>query len=163
MIAEFKLRLYLETTVFNWYFDERPEHEEVVRLFEAIRAGKFAGYTSGYVTDELRKAPEPKRTNMLDLIEAYGIVSLEPHPKATSLAETYRNAGIIPQSQGYDSLHVAAASLYDIDVVVSYNFHHINRDKVKALVPGVNADWGLSKIVILTAKEVFDYVEFFRE
>ena len=37
-----KLRLYLETTVFNYYFDEdRPGHEDVLRLFEAIKAGKY--------------------------------------------------------------------------------------------------------------------------
>ena len=56
MWENFRLKLYIETTTFNWYFDERPEHEEVVRLFEAIRAGQFARYTSQYVTDELRRA-----------------------------------------------------------------------------------------------------------
>lgn len=163
MSVEFKLRLYLETTVFNWYYDERPEHDEVMSLFEAIRNGKFAGYTSKYVTEELEKAPDPKRTNMMNLLDEFGIMVLPPHADGLSLAKEYRDAEIIPHSQVYDSLHVAVASLYDIDVIVSYNFQHINKDKVRALVPGVNADRGLSKIVILTAKEVFDYVEFFRE
>ena len=88
---------------------------------------------------------------------------LPSHRDALSLAQEYRDAGIIPPSQVYYSLHVAVASLYDIDVVVSYNFHHINRDKVQALVPGVNVDLGLIKIVILTAEEACNYVEFFRE
>ena len=65
-----KLRLYLETTVFNYYFDtDRDGHEDVVRLFEAIGAGRYEGYASWYVTDELREAPEPKRSAMLSLIE----------------------------------------------------------------------------------------------
>ena len=69
-----KLRLYLETTVFNYYFDtDRDGHEDVVRLFEAIGAGRYEGYASWYVTDELREAPEPKRSAMLSLIEQYGI------------------------------------------------------------------------------------------
>ena len=39
-----KLRLYLETTIFNYYFDEdREDHEDVVRLFKAIGAGQFGG------------------------------------------------------------------------------------------------------------------------
>ena len=42
-----KLRLYLETTVFNYYFDtDRDGHEDVVRLFEAIGAGRYEGYNS---------------------------------------------------------------------------------------------------------------------
>ena len=37
MLKNFRLRLYLETTVFNYFFDERKGHENVVKLFEAIR------------------------------------------------------------------------------------------------------------------------------
>lgn len=60
-----KLRLYLETTVFNYYFDEdRLGHEDVLKLFEAIKAGKYEAYTSSYVMQELEQAPEPKRANM---------------------------------------------------------------------------------------------------
>ena len=71
MLKNFRLRLYLETTVFNYFFDERKGHEDVVKLFEAIKAGKFKGYTSQYVIDELKRANEPKRTNMLSLIKDY--------------------------------------------------------------------------------------------
>jgi len=42
-----KLRLYLETTMFNYYFDsERDGHSATVKLFEAIGAGEYVGYTS---------------------------------------------------------------------------------------------------------------------
>ena len=65
-----KLRLYLETTVFNYYFDEdRPGHEDVLMLFEAIQSGRFEVYTSDLVVRELEKAQEPKRSQMLSLIE----------------------------------------------------------------------------------------------
>ena len=65
MLEDFRLRLYLETTTFNYYYDDRKGHDDVVRLFEALKAGQFAGYTSDYVTEEIEDAPEPKRTNML--------------------------------------------------------------------------------------------------
>ena len=58
-----KLRLYLKTTVFNYYFDTNKDgHEDVVRLFEAIGARRYEGYASWYVTDELREAPEVLRS-----------------------------------------------------------------------------------------------------
>ena len=49
-----KLRLYLETTVFNYYFDkDRPGHEDVLKLFETIRSERFEVYTSDLVVREL--------------------------------------------------------------------------------------------------------------
>ena len=158
MWEDFRLRLYIETTVFNWYFDARPGHVEVVRLFEAVKAGQFAGYTSQYVTDELMKAGEPKRTKMLGLIDECGITELASRPEVLILAEEYINAGAIPKSQRFDSLHIALASVNGLNAIVSYNFHHINRSKTKALVPLINAKHGIKgTIMFFTAKEVFDY------
>jgi len=72
MFNNFRIRLYLETTVFNYFFDvERPGHEDVVRLFEVIKAGEIRAYTSRYFTDELERAQEPKKSKMLSLIEAF--------------------------------------------------------------------------------------------
>ena len=94
-----KLRLYLETTVFNYYFDEdRPGHEDVLKLFEAIKAGKYEAYTSELVARELEKAPEPKRSNMLALIEKYEVKSLSSNRKVETLGELYIEKGIIPAS-----------------------------------------------------------------
>ncbi|MDR1699582.1 MAG: hypothetical protein LBR68_00105, partial [Lachnoclostridium sp.] len=73
-----KPRIYLETTVFNYYFDvERDAHADTVKLFEEIRAGKFEAFTSAYVTDELIKASEPKQSKMLSLIGKYNITVLD--------------------------------------------------------------------------------------
>ena len=44
MIGIRKLRLYLETTVFNYYFDvNREGHCDTVKLFEAIGTGLYEG------------------------------------------------------------------------------------------------------------------------
>ena len=152
-----KLRLYLETTVFNYYFDnDREGHEDVVRLFQAIRAGQFEGYTSRYVTDELLEAPEPKQSNMLGLIEAYNIEALSYHNEAARLAKIYIEAGAIPPSHLLDSLHVAAAAVYSLDCVISYNFKHINRNKTRLRTTKLNNENGYGGVVICTAKEVLD-------
>ena len=90
MIGIRKLRLYLETTVFNYYFDtDRDGHEDVVRLFEAIGTGLHEGYASEYVMAELKRAPEPKRSDMLTLVEKYGIRVIAPSLDAVHLAERY--------------------------------------------------------------------------
>ncbi|GHS95813.1 hypothetical protein AGMMS50276_12820 [Synergistales bacterium] len=49
------MRLYLETTMFNYYFDvERDGHVDVVRLFESVRDGKHEAFTSDYTVLELQ-------------------------------------------------------------------------------------------------------------
>ena len=152
-----KLRLYLETTVFNYYFDsDREGHSDVVRLLEAIVAGQFRGYASDYVLDELMAAPEPKRSNMLNLVEQYGIITLESSAEAEHLSETYIKMGIIPTSHPVDSLHIAVASVYRLDCIVSYNFAHINRDKTRIRTTTINNDAGYGGIIICTAKEVLN-------
>ncbi len=155
MRAISELRLYLETTVFNYYFDkDRPGHEDVVRLFKAIGDGKYEGYSSRYVTDELMEAPEPKRNNMLSLVGEYGIVVLSYTPEANRLARIYIESGVIPGSHRLDALHIAAASAYRLNCLVSYNFQHINRDKTRFQTANLNTREGYDRIIICTAGEV---------
>ena len=149
--------MYLETTAFNYYFDtDRDGHEDTVRLFEAIGAGEYDGYTSAYVTTELYDAKEPKRSNMLALIEEYDIKILDYDERAIRLADLYIENEIIPSAYRIDSSHIAMASVYDLDCVISYNFGHINRAKTKILTARVNRDEGYNVIVICTSKEVLD-------
>ena len=153
-----KPKIYLETTVFNYYFDvDRDGHEDTVRLFEAIGAGTYEGYASVHVTGELKRTTqESKRSHMLALVEKYGIKILKDNAQSDALAELYIGNGIIPAAYHLDNLHIAVASVYDLDCVVSYNFAHINRAKTKILTAHVNREAGYNAVVICTSKEVFD-------
>ena len=152
-----KLKIYIETSVFNYYFDkDRDGHEDTVKLFEAIGAGEYEGYVSIHVTDELKRAQEPKRSNMLALVEEYGIKVLRNDTRITALARLYIANGILTATHRLDSLHIATASVYALDCVVSYNFEHINRAKTKILTAQVNRKAGYNSVVICTSKEVLD-------
>ncbi len=70
------------------------------------------------------------------------------------LSAAVKRNGIIPVSHRYDSAHIALASVYELDVVVSYNFHHINREKTRRLTAAINQREGYNAVVICTAKEV---------
>ena len=135
---------------------EREGHDDVVRLFEAIRAGAYEGYASTLVTDELKRAPEPKRGDMLALTDRYGIVILDPVPEVVRLARLYIANAVIPASHLMDSSHVAMAAVGGLDCVVSYNFHHINRKKTRNLTAVINQDNGYNAVIICTAGEVLD-------
>ena len=154
-----KPKIYLETTMFNYYFDtERDGHADTVKLFEEIKAGKHEAYTSAYVVDELRETKEePKRSNMLALISEHGITILPGDDEAQNLANKYINEGVIPASKRLDSLHVAIATINDLDYIFSFNFQHINRDKTKKMTSVINLREGYKPITIASASEVVEH------
>ncbi|MDR3354056.1 MAG: hypothetical protein LBO21_03375 [Synergistaceae bacterium] len=157
-----KLRLYLESTMFNYYFDkDRDGHGDTVKLFDAIGTGKYEGYTSEYAEIELRRAFEPKRRNMLALIDRYRITRLEAEDEAYRLADLYVTNNVMPERFRFDGAHIAIASIHGLDCICSYNFRHINRVRTKLITARINNAEGYESIVICTAKEVLeDEVEF---
>jgi predicted nucleic acid-binding protein len=157
-----KLRLYLESTMFNYYFDEnRDGHGDTVKLFEAIGAGKYEGYTSEYAEIELRRAFEPKRSDMLALIDRYRIARLGAEDEAYRLADLYVNNNVIPERFRFDGVHIAIASIHGLDCICTYNFKHINHVRTKLMTARINNVEGYGSMVICMAREVLeDEVEF---
>ena len=150
-------KIYLETTLFNFYCDtSREAHAATVALFKEVATGKYEAFTSTYVTDELEKAPESKRKKMMGLIVEYGITVLAPSDEAVRLTDIYVSEGIIPQKYRTDGLHIAIATVNDLDMIVSMNFQHIVKRKTKVLTGAINALNGYRSIEILNPMEVVD-------
>jgi len=156
-----KHKIYLETTIFNYYFDtERDGHADTVKLFEEIRADKYEAYTSTYVTDELEETKDnDRRERMLALIGEYNITVIPGDDEARRLSGVYINAGIIPAAKSYDSLHIAIATISNIDYVFSFNFQHINRIKTKTMTSVINISEGYKPVTIATPGEVVEHGE----
>lgn len=151
------LKIYLETTIFNYYFDkERDAHPDTVKLFKEIKAGKYQAFTSVYVLKELRNAPTEKADKMLALIDKYGITTLGFSSEAEELAMVYVNEGIIPVKYSTDGVHIAVATVNDLDMILSLNFRHIVRKKTIELTEFVNLREGYRKVWIYTPMEVVD-------
>ena len=152
-----KLRIYLETTMFNHYFDtERDGHIDTVRMFEAIGRGEYEGYTSRYVLVELEKAAEPKQSNMMALVEKYGITVLDFQDEANRLAKVYVQNKVIPEKYLLDGAHIAVSSINELDCILTFNFQHINKLKTKRMTELINLNEGYKGVTICTPMEVFD-------
>ncbi|MCL2061843.1 MAG: hypothetical protein FWH03_04370 [Firmicutes bacterium] len=150
-------KIYLETTLFNYYFDKnRDAHADTKKLFDEIKHGKYEAYTSTYVFDELDRAPEPKRSKMLELIADFNVITLIPDAETLLLAQHYTNSGIIPERFRTDALHIAIASVKDLDLIVSMNFGHIVKRKTKVAVESINLSNGYRRIEILSPMEVVE-------
>ena len=158
------MKLYLETTMFNYFFDiERDGHADTVLLFKKILAGEYEAYTSEYTVGELLNSQEPKQSKMLALIKEYGIVTLPITDESDKLAGVYVSKKIIPARFFLDGAHIAVASIGGLDYVLSYNFRHINRTKTKLLTERINREKGYGTVVICTSKEVLQDEQHFEE
>jgi hypothetical protein len=155
--SQFVLKVYLETTIFNRFLkNDRDYNIETRRLFDKISKNEIKAYSSAYVLEELDKATEPKRNEMLSLISKYKITILEIDQRAYDLAEIYIEMGIIPIKFRVDGIHIAMAAIHDMDCVISLNFHHINKLKTKMATEIIHRMKGYSNPYICTPMEVID-------
>jgi len=153
-----KQRVYLETTMFNFYVDESKgyAHKSTVALFKEIAAGKYEAFTSTYVTDELEDAQELKRDKMMQLILDYDIAVLAPTNEAVRVADLYIAENLIPQKYRMDALHIAIATVNELDMIISMNFQHIVKRKTKIGTGNINALNGYRIVEIYSPMEVIE-------
>jgi hypothetical protein len=123
-------------------------------MFEAISRGEYEGCTSTNAVLELKNAEEPKRSNMLSLIEKYKIMTLEITDNVINLSDLYINTCIIPAKYKYDASHIACATVNDLDVVLYFNFRHINKPKTKIMTESINRLVGYKGIKFFTPSEL---------
>lgn len=152
-----KPKIYLETTIFNFYFDdERDTHADTVKLFEEIANGRYETFTSDYVVKELERASIDKRDKMIGLISEYDLIVLDPSEEAVNLANIYVAAGVIPVNYRTDALHIAIAAVNDLDIIVSMNFQHIVKRKTMKMTSAINIINGYKAVEIYSPMEIIE-------
>ena len=150
-------KVYLETTLFNYYFDvDRDAHADTVTLFEECASGQFEPYTSDYVIQEIEDAPAEKRDKMLALIKRHNITILAASDETDHLAARYVSEGVLPQGSLVDASHIASASVNELDKIISLNFRHIVRDRTIKLTGAINTLLGYMVVDINSPMEVID-------
>ena len=152
-------KLFIETTVFNFYFESRQgkKHKDAIRLFEEIAKGRYDAYTSEAVIEELNAAPEEKREQMIALSEKYMKDVIKTSAAAELLAKAYIEKGIIPEKSWKDALHIAVAAVKNLDFVISFNQGHIVKTKTMIGTGLANLRQGFKQIGLSTPTEVLEY------
>jgi hypothetical protein len=141
-----RLKLYLDTTVWNFYFDDRvPVYQEAaVEFFAKARLGLYDLNASAAVAEELDAAPEPKRGKLLALFEEISPNLLEADAEVKRLAALYLDRRALPARSTLDALHVAHATLHQMDVLVSFNFKHLANIGRRDRITAINLEQGYS-------------------
>jgi hypothetical protein len=147
-------RVYIDTSVIGGCYDE----EFAIwsdGLVEDFRAGRFKPVISEVVAAEMEGAPPWVREGYDELraISEFLFVTEE----VEQLAQRYLKKGIFTARFYEDSLHIALATVYRVDVLVSWNFRHIvHFDKVRRFT-AANIETGYQPIAIYSPREVTSY------
>ena len=153
-----KLKLYLDTTIFNFALPENTSEEGdfTRKFFKNI--DRFEVSISNTVFEEVSRCPMPKRSQLVELINRHDLNVLELDKESTKLAERYIKEKMIPVKYENDAFHIAIATVNNIDAILSWNFEHIVKVKTKREVVGINLIMGYRRLDIYTPREVIDYV-----
>jgi predicted nucleic acid-binding protein len=148
------LKVYFETSVFNFAFaDDSPVEKDItLKLFNKIK--DYEAYISEIVIREISRAPEFKKKQLFNLINKYEFKELEFDRESEELAKWYIKEGVIPEKYEEDAFHIAIASVNNLDVLISWNFSHIVKLKTKMRVVGINRMLGYKEIEIVSPWEV---------
>ena len=155
-----KLSLYLETSVWNFIFaDDAPEKRDATKkFFKEIKEGRYEIHVSNLVYNEIADTRGPKRELLEALVREYLPIQLGSNEKVEELVEVYLKSKVVPKGSEEDAFHIAYASAYNLDAIVSWNLRHIVRLKTRMLVNGINKSLGYKDIEIVTPEEVIEDV-----
>jgi predicted nucleic acid-binding protein len=144
-----KISLYLDTSVIGGYYDEEFMSDTRL-LFEKIKDGKYDIFISNLTKDELEAAPEEVR-NLLNDFE-YSLLKVTD--KCKELADEYIKENVVGKTSRDDCVHIATATINNIDLLVSWNFKHIvNVERIRGY-NSINLRQGYKHLEIHSPKEL---------
>jgi hypothetical protein len=94
---------------------------------------------------------------MLCLIDKYPIEILSATNEIIDLARAYLDAEIIPETHIMDAMHVATATVNNMDMFITYNFGSIYDIGTILRIQDLNKINGYNKVKICSPPEVIDY------
>jgi len=146
-----KLKLYLETSVWSYYYSEDlQEKMEVTRVFlQTVESGKYDIYISNFVYREINEVEDIIVSRLTDLIEEFKPTELEITPEVYKLASKYIKAGILTGKSHTDSMHAAITGVYNLDALISWNCKHLANMVRRNKINSINIRYGYKPIDIL--------------
>ena len=150
-----KQKFYFDTSVFGGIYDKEFE-EETLQLFERVKLGKIVCMYSDLTETELLNAPENVRTYFKNLPRENTervIVNAEIIELATKSIEEK----VVGKTSFDDCLHIATATIYKADILVSWNFKHIvNVYRIRGY-NSINLRMNYIPLEIRSPKEIIEY------
>ena len=148
-------RFYFDTSVFGGAFDKEFD-EATFQLFERVRLGQVICVFSDLTETELLNAPENVKEYFKNLPKP-NIERVTVTDEILTLASKYVAEKVVGQTSFDDCVHIATATIYKADILVSWNFKHIvNIYRIRGY-NSVNIRSNYPSLEIRSPKEIMEY------
>jgi len=131
-------------------------HQEATRELWPKLASEYESYVSVLVREEASKGDEDRAQQRLHVIEAFTM--LDTDEAARTLALKIIEGRGIPDEYPEDSLHIAVAAVNGIDVLITWNFAHLNNPFTRMLVRQIVENAGYQCPEICSPDELLEAI-----
>jgi predicted nucleic acid-binding protein len=150
-------RVYVETTIPNFYYDLRNSAAVVTRRDATRRWWRSAALHHQLVTgppvlEELAAGTSAQVKLRLELLDSLPILPFQP--VVAEIVQVYLRNKLMPRKPTGDALHLALASYHGCDFIVTWNCHHLANPNKFVHIQRINLGLGLSVPRIVTPLEL---------
>lgn len=155
-----KPTLYLETTIVS-YLVGRPSthilvltHQQLTQKWWAEKRDAFTIYVAPPVIDEIAAGDPGLAQKRLEVVK--GLALFEATPRVEELTANYYAELKLPTRALRDAAHLAFATVYAVDYLLTWNCRHLASAVVRRRLRAFNDRRGLPTPVICTPEELFE-------
>ncbi len=139
-------RIYIETSIPSFYYTLREDIESQARMNWTRHwwkecSGEFSLVSSAAVIAELHRGGSDKVQDRIDLIDNVQLLPITKEVEA--IAQIYIDKMIMPRDPQGDALHLAVASFYRVEVLLTWNCAHIANPNKFERIRWTNFELGL--------------------
>ena len=156
-------RAYIESSVPSFYV-ARPSRKLALLAKQKATiewwdngCSRLELVTSLETLDEIGRGESEMAKKRLELVA--GLPLLEVNNDTADLAFELVSSGIVPPKAASDAMHIAVASVHQVEFLVTWNFKHIANPFLRIRIREILAWHGYRMPVMCSPEELIDYNE----
>lgn len=151
-----KKTVYLDTTIPSYFFDKRESikfQSDITKKWFIEESENFNIYLSETTLNELNTGDYPNKDEIIKFSLQFEV--LKNIEEVNNIAEIYIQNYLMPKNFEGDAMHLAMASFYKIDFLLTWNCNHLANANKKQHIRILNTRLNLNIPEIITPLELF--------
>ncbi len=153
-----KETIYIETSILGYLTARETQNRilsanmEITQAWWQNRRNDFSLYISQVVVDEVTRGDQEIALKRLELLN--GLPLLELNQSVRNLSAEFLKRSNLPSKASEDSVHIAAATVHEIDYLLTWNCKHIANAQIQKKLTQISLEFGYNLPIICTPYEL---------
>lgn len=155
-----KKSVYLDATIPNYMFDARESLKTFVELTQRWWNEERQNFTIWASEETLHEVGSGNYPHKVQAVEfASKLTLLPPHERIVEIAQVYIDQYVMPAALKGDAIHLAYASFYKINFLLTWNCNHLANANKTQHIHILNTRLQLAVPQIVTVLQLFQEQE----